>query len=76
MSIKEAIAHSISHTENVSIKVSDLWEALSEVQSSFDGETEHTFIDREGEEVLDVWGWTDKTPENESDFRLTIRLAV
>lgn len=75
--IKEAIARSISHDEIVHITIDgDSGDALAEINAAWDGETDHTLADYEGSYRLDVWGWTDKTPDDKQDWRLNIKFAA
>lgn len=84
--IKEAINRSISHTENVTIRVPNLWDAFREIDSQWEeiceesgkaeADIDRAVLDYEGEDTLDVWGWHSGTPENEQEFRLTVRLKV
>jgi hypothetical protein len=76
--IKDAIARSISHNEIVHITIDgDSGDALSAIESvrDVDTETDYTMADYEGIDTMDVWGWTEQTPENEQDWRLAIRFA-
>lgn len=74
--IQDAVARSISHNEIVHITIDgDSGDALSAIEAvrDVDTETDYTMCDYEGIDTMDVWGWTEKTPENEQDWRLAIR---
>lgn len=76
--IKDAIGRSISHNEIVHLTIDgDSGDALSAIEAvrDVDTETDYRMCDYEGVDTMDVWGWTDETPENEQDWRLAIRFA-
>jgi hypothetical protein len=68
-----AIDRSISQREIVHITVNgDSEDVLAVIARYVGDDTDYTMIDCA---TLDVWGWTDKTPENETNWRLAIRLT-
>jgi hypothetical protein len=74
--IKNAIDRSTSHNEIVHITIDgDSGDALEAIREVWNGETDYVMADHEGVDTLDVWGFTEKTAENEQDWRLAIRFA-
>ena len=74
--ISEAIARSTSHSENVDIDFDgDIYDAINAVNDVFNGETDYAEIWDCETCTLEVWGWTDNTPDNEQDWWLSIRLT-
>jgi hypothetical protein len=76
MTIQEGIDHSMSHDTITCIEfMGDSGEALSEISRIWDGKTDYRMRDHEGIDTLDVWGWTDDTPDDDQDWRLNIRFS-
>lgn len=74
--IKDAIARSESHNEIVIVEIEgDSGDALDAINEVWDGETDYSMFDYEGDDRMDVWGWTDKTPDDKQDWRLYIRFS-
>ena len=74
--IKTAIDRSSSHDEIVSVTIDgDSGVALTAIRSLVDCEVDYVMIDREGIDVLDVWGYDVDAPEGQMLWRLAIRFA-
>lgn len=74
--LQKAIDRSISHNEIVHVTIDgDSGDALESLRSIWDDEIDYTMCDYEGVDTLDIWGWTDETPENEQDWRLAIQFS-
>lgn len=72
MTLTEAIDRSKSHDERASVEfVGDESDLLVALDQLHDGEIDSV---RENDGEIDVWGWTDETPENEMDWRLIVTL--
>jgi len=71
--IEAAIERSISHTESVPIEwAGDRASLLAAVGQSWAGEMDSA---AESDGTIDVWGWTELTPDDEMEWRLRVRLA-
>lgn len=72
--LNKAILRSESHDEIVHVDVeNDSGDVLECLRDLFaEGEIDYVITDCEGQDRMDVWGWNDKTPENEQDWRLAI----
>lgn len=72
--IVNAICQSASQNRVVATTVNcDSGDVLDEIRNAFDGEIDYTMIDREGIDILDVWGWREETSADEMDWRLTVK---
>lgn len=71
--LRNAIDRSMSHDEIVRVEVEDQQAALQII-----GELTAADIDwvRENDGSIDVWGWSEDTPEDEQDWRLRLVSAV
>lgn len=72
--IREAIDRSISHTECVSIT---LEATICEVMAAIESVTADTEVDYvKNGDIHDVWGWTEATPSNKQDWRLSVTIET
>lgn len=75
--IRAAIARSQSHDEIAHITIpGDSGDALSAICELWDGDSDYSLSDYEGKDRLDVWGWTDSTPQDGMEWRLSITFAA
>lgn len=71
--IESAIARSQSYNEIVSLDAPSKQAVLDAIAELWDGETDYVMVEPD---LMDVWGWTDETPENKQDWRLNVRIEA
>jgi len=68
-----AIDKSIAQNETIGVTVTcDSDDVLTAIHQTFEGETDHVMVDHEGVITMDIWGWSEETPEGEQDWRLNV----
>jgi hypothetical protein len=74
--IANAIARSESHDQIVRIKIDgDSGDALSAISAVTDCLTGRCMVDREGVDLMDIWGFDDDAKDGDMLWRLNISFA-
>jgi len=67
--IRTAIDRSMSHDAIVRVEIESLEAALDIIASLPDYDSDSA---RENDGSIDVWGWSEETPDDEQDWRLRL----
>lgn len=73
MTLQQAIDRSISHNERVNVEFTGTRSELIRVLNGiYDGEIDYV---TENDGTIDVWGWTEDMPEQDTEWRLYVTLC-